>query len=143
MQLKRRYDLIPNIVETVKGYAKHEQETFTKVVELRNSAMKVSDPTEKLDTENQISSALKSIFALAENYPDLKANQNFIQLQENLNKIEDDIQNSRRYYNGTVRELNTAIQTFPTNILAGIFNVKSRKFFEADESERDNVKVSF
>lgn len=143
VQLKRRYDLIPNIVETVKGYATHEKETLTKIVELRNSAMAVSDPADKLETENQITESLKTIFALAENYPDLKASENFKQLQNNLNEIEDAIQNSRRYYNGTVRELNTSIQTFPTNILAGIFSVKSRKFFEAGEGERDNVKVSF
>ncbi len=143
VQLKRRYDLIPNIVETVKGYAKHEQQTFEKIVALRNTAMNETSAEKKGEAENQISQSLKSIFALAEAYPDLKANQNFQQLQQNLNEIEDAIQNSRRYYNGTVRELNTSIQTFPSNIFAGIFGVKAREFFEAGADEKSNVKVQF
>lgn len=143
VQLKRRYDLIPNLVETVKGYASHEKETLEKVVQLRNSAMNSSDPKEKGEYENQISGALKTIFALAEAYPDLKANQNFQTLQQDLSKIEDEIQNARRYYNATVRDFNNQVQTFPANLVASILGFSSREFFEADQQERENVKVDF
>jgi LemA protein len=145
VQLKRRYDLIPNLVETVKGYAKHEAGTLEEVVKLRNSAMSMSgaDVASREGTENQISQALKSIFALAESYPDLKANQNFLDLQGSLTAIESDLQNARRYYNGTVRDYNTTIQMFPGSIFAGIFGFAARAFFAASEDEKQNVKVAF
>lgn len=144
VQLKRRYDLIPNIVETVKGYAKHEQDTLTKVVELRNMAMNSNAGIEEQGKlENQLTGALKTIFALAENYPDLKADQGFRDLQKSLTDIESEIQGARRYYNGTVREYNTKIAVFPNNIFAGMLGFKAREFFEADEDERENVKVDF
>jgi LemA protein len=142
-QLKRRYDLIPNLVETVKGYAKHEQKTLENVVKARTAAMEAKNFKEKEKAENMLTGALKTIFALAENYPDLKANQNFMDLQKNLTEIENQIQLSRRYYNATVRDLNTKIETFPNNIIAGMFSFKQREFFEASEEERKNVKVSF
>lgn len=142
-QLKRRYDLIPNLVETVKGYAKHESKTFEKVTQARTAAMNATDPKEAAKAENMLSDTLKSIFALAENYPELKANQNFSELQQTLNEIEEHIQLSRRYYNGTVRDYNTKIATVPNNIIAGMFHFEKREFFEADEAERENVKVDF
>ncbi len=142
-QLKRRYDLIPNIVETVKGYAAHESGTLTKITEARSAAMNAQGTQAKGDAENMLSSALKSIFALAENYPDLKANQNFSQLQATLAEIEEHVQLSRRYYNGTVRDLNTKIQTFPANIFAGMLGFANRDFFQADDSEKENVQVKF
>lgn len=143
-QLKRRYDLIPNLVETVKGYAKHEKGTFEKVTELRSQAMNAQTPAEQAAAENMLSSTLKSIFALAENYPELKANQNFAELQQSLQDIEEHIQMSRRYYNGTVRDYNTTIQVFPNNMIAGPFGFTKRDFFELDSpEERKNVKVSF
>jgi LemA protein len=144
VQLKRRYDLIPNLVETVKGYASHEKETLANVVELRNAAMSAEGDLEKrAEKENQLSQTLKSIFALAEAYPELKANQNFQQLQTELTEIEDAIQNSRRYYNATVREYNVAIETFPTVIFANMLGFQKRDYFEAAEEERENVKVDF
>ena len=143
VQLKRRYDLIPNVVETVKGYAKHEEKTLTKVVELRNSAMSAKGMEAKGKAENMLTESIKSLFALAESYPDLKANQNFLGLQDELSKIEDDIQNSRRYYNATVRDFNIKVQQFPSNLVAGIFGFNEREFFEADEGEKENVKVDF
>lgn len=143
VQLKRRYDLIPNIVETVKGYAKHEQDTFTKVTELRNAAMNASGVEAKGQLENQLSGALKTLFAVAENYPDLKADKNFLDLQNTLTEIEEEIQGARRYYNGTVRDFNTKIAVFPTNLIAGMLGFKAREFFEAEESEKENVKVDF
>lgn len=143
VQLKRRYDLIPNLVETVKGYAKHEKGTFEEVTKLRNMAMKADSPEAKAKLENQLTNTLKTIFALAENYPELKANQNFLDLQNQLSEIEDQIQSSRRYYNGAVRELNTKIQVFPTNLMAGMLGFKEREFFEAEEEARENVKVDF
>jgi len=145
VQLKRRYDLIPNIVETVKGYAKHEKEVFTKVTEARTAAMSNSGPADsQAKTENMLSGALKSLFAVAENYPALKANENFLHLQAELSEIEEKIQASRRFYNGNVRDYNTKIAVFPNNILAGMFNFKKKEFFEIEnEEERKNVKVSF
>ena len=143
VQLKRRYDLIPNLVETVKGYDTHEKDTFEKIVALRNTAMSSDTATGKAEIENQITGALKSIFALAEAYPELKANENFKQLQQDLSKIEDEIQNARRYYNATVRELNTKTQVFPTSIFAGVLGFSTREYFEAKEGEKENVKVDF
>lgn len=143
-QLKRRYDLIPNLVETVKGYAKHEKDTFKQVVEARNKAMSASgDAAKQAEAENMLSGTLKSLFALAENYPDLRANQNFLDLQQNLAEIEEHIQLSRRYYNGSVRDYNTAISVFPGNIIAGMFNFSKREFFEVEDKVRENVKVDF
>lgn len=143
VQLKRRYDLIPNIVETIKGYAKHEKDTFEKVTMLRSQAMQTSDVAEKGKLENQLTQTLKSLFAVAENYPELKANENFLNLQGTLNEIENEIQGARRYYNGAVRDYNTKIMVFPNNLIAGLLGFKSREFFEADEAEKENVKVSF
>ncbi len=142
-QLKRRYDLIPNLVETVKGYAKHEAGTLEKITKARTDAMNAQGMHDKEAAENMLSSALKSIFALAENYPDLKANQNFLDLQKNLSEIEDAIQNSRRFYNATVKDFNTKIQVFPNNLLAGMMKFIEREFFQASEEEKKNVKVDF
>ncbi|MBU1446592.1 LemA family protein [Patescibacteria group bacterium] len=142
-QLKRRYDLIPNMVETVKGYAKHEKGTFEAVTQARSAAMQAGTPEEKAKAENMLSSTLKSLFAVAENYPELKANANFMELQQTLKEIEEHIQMSRRYYNGTVRDFNTKLQVFPNNIFAGFLGFKKRDFFEIEEGERANVKVSF
>ena len=132
--LKKRYDLIPNLVETVKGYATHESETFTKVTAARTAAMNATSIDEKIANENALSGTLKSLFAVAEAYPDLKANQNFLELQQEIVDTEDKIQAARRFYNGGVRDLNTKIQTFPSNIIAGLFSFKQREFFELDES---------
>lgn len=147
VQLKRRYDLIPNLIETVKGYASHEKETLEKVITARNSAMSMqnsSDIEGKLKAENDLSSTLKSIFALSENYPDLKANQNFLELQKELSDTENKIQASRRFYNGNVRDFNTKIQVFPTNFIAKQLGFSSRDFFEVeDASQRENVAVKF
>ena len=147
VQLKRRYDLIPNLLETVKGYASHEKETLEKVIQARNSAMSVqssSDLEAKLKAENNLSSTLRSIFALSENYPDLKANQNFLELQRELADTENKIQASRRFYNSNVRDFNTKIQVFPSNIIAKQLGFSVRLFFELDDaSERENVKIKF
>jgi LemA protein len=141
---KRRYDLIPNLVETVKGYAKHEKGVFEEVTKARAEAINAKGVAEQSKAENMITSALKSIFAVAENYPDLKANENFAKLQEELSGTEDKIQASRRFYNGNVREMNIAVKTFPTNIIAGVFRFSPRELFElANESEREAVKVDF
>lgn len=142
-QLKRRYDLIPNLVETVKGYASHEAQTLEKVVQARTMAMGAKSLAEKEQAENMITGALKTIFALAEQYPDLKANQNFMELQTTLKEVEEHVQMSRRYYNGTVRDFNTQIQVFPNNIIAGPLGFKAREFFLATDEEKQNVKVSF
>ncbi|MCB4205462.1 LemA family protein [Deferribacterales bacterium Es71-Z0220] len=143
VQLKRRHDLIPNIVETVKGYVKHEASTLEKVVQARNIAMSANSVEDKAKAENMITGALKSLFALSESYPDLKANQNFISLQNTLSEIEDNIQNARRYYNAVVRDYNILCESFPSVIIANIFNFKKREFFEIEETERENVKVNF
>ena len=143
VQLKRRYNLIPNLVSTVKGYAAHEKELFEKVTEARASAMKAEVPAEKEKAENMLSGALKSLFAVAENYPDLKANQNFLELQRELSDTENKIQASRRFYNGNVRDFNTKIQIFPNNIIAGMLKFTQREFFEAEGEEKENVKVEF
>ncbi|MCK9186216.1 LemA family protein [Candidatus Gracilibacteria bacterium] len=142
-QLKRRYDLIPNVVETVKGYAKHESATFEKLTALRSQAMQAKDMGDKEKAENMLSSTLKSLFAVAENYPELKANQNFMDLQNKLAEVEDNLQLSRRYYNAVVRDFNTKIQVFPNNFLAQMLGFASRTFFEAQEPEKENVKVNF
>lgn len=144
VQLKRRYDLIPNLVETVKGYASHEKETFEKVVKARNDAMQASSPNDKTHTENILQSTLRSLFALAEAYPELKANQNFIELQKELANIEEQIQLSRRYYNAVVRDLNTKIESVPSNIVANMFNFEKREYFELESpDERRAPRVSF
>ena len=143
VQLKRRHDLIPNLVETVKGYAAHEKGTFEDVAKFRSMAMQATSPADKAQAENQLTGALKSLFAVAEAYPELKANQNFMELQGSLSQLEDTIQNARRYYNAVVRDLNTKIQSFPTNILAGMFNFQPRQFFETAAADREPVAVKF
>ena len=143
VQLKRRYDLIPNLVNCVKGYAAHEKETFEKVIEKRNQAMSVQAPAEKAAAENEFTQTIKSLFALSESYPDLKANTTFIELQQSLNTVEDDLQNARRYYNATVRNLNTAVDAFPSNIIARKYGFEKREFFDIAETEKQNVTVSF
>jgi LemA protein len=144
VQLKRRYDLIPNLVETVKGYAAHERELFEKVTEARARAMGAGTMGERAEAENMLSSTLKSLFAVAENYPELKASQNFLELQRELTDTEDKIQAARRFYNGNVRDLNTKIETFPTNIIAQSLGFKKMEFFElAEEVAREPVKVKF
>ena len=144
VQLKRRYDLIPNLVNTVKGYATHEQGTFDKVTAARAAAMQAGSAAEKGRAENMLSDTLKSLFAVAEAYPDLKANQNFLELQRELSDTENKIQAARRFYNGNVRDLNTTIESFPGNIIAGIFKFVAREFFQVEnESEKAPVTVSF
>jgi LemA protein len=145
VQLKRRYDLIPNLVSTVKGYAKHEQDTLEKVINLRNQAQAVpSDNVEaQARAEQQLSAGIRGIFALAENYPDLKANTNFMELQRSLADIEDHIQNARRYYNAIVRDNNNFVETFPSMIIARMGGFNTYSYFEIDEQERENVKVEF
>ena len=144
VQLKRRYDLIPNLVETVKGYASHEQETFEKVVQARNMAMGTDSPGQKAENENFLQAALKNLFALAESYPDLKANQNFLDLQNELSEIEEKIQMARRYYNAVVRDLNTKIESVPSNIVANAFGFSKKEYFELDSTEESETpEVSF
>ena len=143
VQLKRRHDLIPNLVETVKGYAAHEKGTFENIAKFRSQAMQAVTPADKAVAENQLTGALKSLFAVAENYPQLQASQEFTQLQGSLSQTEDSIQNARRYYNAVVRDLNTKIQSFPTNILAGMFGFTARQFFETAEADREPVQVKF
>ncbi|MBI4085331.1 MAG: LemA family protein [Candidatus Liptonbacteria bacterium] len=144
VQTKRRYDLIPNLVESVKGYMAHERGVFEKVTEARTRAMGATGGKEKLAAENMLSGALKTLFAVAENYPELKANQNFLDLQNELTDTEDKIQAARRFYNTNVRDMNTAIQVFPTNLIAGVFGFKEMEFFESEnEAERQPVKVQF
>ncbi len=146
VQLKRRYDLIPNLVETVKGYAAHEKGTFEAVTNARSNAISAQeggDVAQQAQAENQLSGALKSLFAVAEAYPDLKANQNFLQLQEELTSTEDRISYARQFYNDSVLGYNNAIQTFPKNVLAGMFNFEKRQFFETAPEETGPVKVQF
>ncbi len=141
--LKKRWDLIPNIVETVKGYAKHEKETLEKVISLRNSAYENMSDEEKIKANEQLTSGINKIMALAEAYPDLKANENFKDLSNQLTKVEEDIANSRKYYNGVVRIYNDKVKMFPSNIFAGLFGYKAKKMFETDAAERENIKVEF
>lgn len=137
VQLKRRLDLIPNLVETVKGYATHESGVFQAVTEARANVMNANGVKETAAAENQFEGALKSLFAVAESYPDLKANENFVELQRELVDTEDKIQASRRFYNSGVTGLNTKVQTFPANVVAAMFSFKNREFFDVDETERE------
>jgi len=141
--MKKRWDLIPNLVESVKGYAGHEKGLLEKITQLRSSNYSTMTDAQKLETNSELTNVLSRLFAVAENYPDLKANQNFMQLSKELSSIEADIANSRKYYNGTVRELNTYLEVFPTNIIGSIFGMQKEKLFEIAENERQNVKVSF
>jgi LemA protein len=144
VQLKRRYDLIPNLVETVKGYAAHERELFEKVTQARSAAMSAKGIKEKGDAENVLSGTLKSLFAVSENYPDLKASTNFLELQRELSDTENKIQAARRFYNGNVRDINIKIESFPSNTVAALFNFKKMEFFQLEEAAaREPVKVSF
>ena len=144
VQLKRRHDLIPNLVETVKGYAAHEKGVFENVAKARSMAMSATTPAQAGQAEGQLTQALRGLFAVAENYPQLQASQEFTQLQGSLNQMEDSIQNARRYYNAVVRDLNTRIQSFPTNIIAGMFGFQQRQFFQVDSpTDRENVAVKF
>jgi len=144
VQLKRRYDLIPNLVETVKGYAGHEKSTLEGVIAARNQAVSATGPADKGAAEGLLAGALRQVFALAEAYPQLRAVESFNQLQQTLNQIEDTVQNARRYYNAVVRDFNTKIAQFPSNIIAGMFNFKAREFFEITApAEREAPKVSF
>src|SRR3989344_4076254 len=144
VQLKRRYDLIPNLVNTVKGYAAHETGVFEKVTEARSRAMGAGTAQDKAQAENMLTGALKSLFAVAEAYPDLKANQNFLELQRELTDTEDKIQASRRFYNGNVRDFNIKIEVFPNNIIAGMLKFSKREFFELqEEAAKEPVKVEF
>lgn len=142
--LKQRFDLIPNLVETVKGYAKHEAETLQAVIAARNSAIAPQTPEQRMQDENAITGAVRQIFALTESYPDLKANQNFVDLQQKLTGLEADIANSRKYYNAVVKQYNNACQTIPTSLIANVGGFHTAAMFEVDDaSERQNVKVSF
>ena len=144
VQLKRRYDLIPNLVETVKGYMAHERGVFEKVTEARTRALGAQNKTEKADAENILSGTLKTLFAVSENYPELKANANFLDLQRELADTENKIQAARRFYNGNVMELNTKIETFPTNLIVGMFGFKKEEFFGLEsEAEKEAIKVKF
>jgi LemA protein len=143
VQLKRRHDLIPNLIETVKGYATHEKELFEKVTQARANAINAQTVQEKGQTENMLTDALKSVFAVAENYPDLKASQNFLQLQTELADTEDKIQAARRFYNGNARDFNIAIEVFPNNLIVGMLGFKKFDFFQAEASEKENVQVKF
>lgn len=144
VQLQRRFDLIPNFVETVKGYMTHEKETFEKISSLRTSWANANSVSEKAELDNQLSTTLKTIMAVSENYPELKANQNFSELSEELRNTENKISFSRQFYNDTVTMYNTKLQVFPSNIIAGMFNFKARDLFKAESDEaRRNVKVDF
>jgi len=142
-ELKKRYDLIPNLVETVKGYASHEKEVFEKVTQARSQAMQAGNPEQRLAAENMLTQSLKSLFAVAENYPDLKANENFLQLQQTLSSVEEDINVSRQGYNAVVKDYMTTLQTFPTVLIAGLLGFGAKAFFEIPEQERENVQVKF
>jgi LemA protein len=148
VQLKRRYDLIPNLVETVKGYMTHERETLVRLTEARTAAMAMHDnknatAQQKEDAENMLSGTLKTLFAVTENYPELKASQNFLQLQDEISDTENKIQASRRFCNGNVRDFNTKIELFPTNLIANSLGFKKYDFFQADNTEKQNVQVKF
>lgn len=143
VQLKKRFDLVPNLVETVKGYASHEKEVFEKIAEARSSITGASNVDERKDGENLLTAGLRQLFAVAEAYPELKANENFKDLQRELSDIESKIAFSRQFYNDTVMKLNTKIQYFPSNIVASMFHFNEAKYFEIAEAERENVKVKF
>jgi len=140
VQLKRRYDLIPNLVKTVKGYAKHERKVFEKVTEARANAIKAQGVGEQEKAENMLTGALKSLFAVAENYPDLKASTNFLELQRELTDTENKIEAARRFYNANVRDLNIRIEGFPSNVVAGMFGFKKKQLFEIEESQKEAAK---
>ncbi len=142
--LKKRFDMIPNLIETVKGYASHERETLESIVNLRNTALTTQSSDEKMQLDKTLSQSVSKIFALAENYPDLKANTNFMSLQDDLSEIETEIERSKRYYNGTVRDYNTAVESFPGNIIANSFGFSKKNFLElADATQRETPKVQF
>ncbi len=143
VQLKRRADLIPNLVETVKGYAKHEKEVFENVTQARASLLSATNLKDKAEANNQLTGALKSLFAVAENYPELKASENFKELQRQLEDTEDKIAYSRQFYNSNVLDYNTKVRTFPSNIIANLFNFKEYEFFQATEEEKKKVEVKF
>jgi LemA protein len=144
VQCKKRYDLVPNLVETVKGYAAHEKSVFENVTKARSMAMQATTPTEMAKAENMFRDTLKSLFAVAEAYPELKANTNFLQLQSQLQELENNLESARRYYNAVVRDFNTQIEVFPSNIIASMFNFKQGDFFQLDApEERKAVKVTF
>lgn len=141
--LKKRFDMIPNLVETVKGYATHEKETLEAVMKARSQVASAGTIDQKVENENMLTGALGRLFAVAENYPDLKANQNFLNLQDQLKSVEQDIANSRKFYNGTVKDLNNSIEQFPSNIVAGLFHFEKMPMFEINEESRQNVQVKF
>jgi LemA protein len=144
VQLKRRHDLIPNLVETVKGYAAHEKGTFENIAKWRSAAMSATTPEDRGQAENQLTGALRQLFAVAENYPQLRASEEFLSLQGSLQEVESTIQNARRYYNAVVRDYDTKLQTFPTNLLAGMMGFQPKQFFQVDPpSDRENVAVKF
>ena len=143
VQLKRRFDLIPNLVETVKGYTKHESETLEEVIKARNTYLSATLPEDQLKADGELTNAINKLFALSENYPDLKANQNFQQLQQELQQTEDKIAMARQFYNDIVMQYNNKIEMVPSNIIASLFKFKQEKFFEANETEKENVKVQF
>ena len=140
--LKKRWDLIPNLVETVKGYAKHEKDTLQEVISLRNTPYESMSDDEKVKTNQKLSQSVTKIMALAEAYPELKANENFIDLSNKLTKIEDDIANARKYYNGTIRIYNNKVQMFPNNIFAKLFGYKTKRMFEASLEDKQNIKIT-
>lgn len=143
IQLKKRYDLVPNLVETVKGYAKHEKETLEEIVELRNKCQSAGNVEDNMKANAELSKAVNKIFALAEAYPELKANENFINLQNELKEIEDKISYARQFYNDSILKYNNKIELFPSNIVASMFHFEKEKFFEAGEQERETVQVKF
>ncbi len=143
VQLKRRFDLIPNLVETVKGYTKHESETLENVVKARNTYLSASTPEAQMEANGELTQAISKLFALAEAYPDLKANANFVKMQDDLKETEDKISYARQFYNDTVLKYNNKVEVIPTNIIAGMFGFKKEAFFQAAEAERENVQVKF
>ena len=143
VQLKRRFDLIPNLVETVKGYTKHESETLENVVKARNTYLSATTPEDQMKANGELTQAISKLFALTEAYPDLKANSNFVKMQDDLKETEDKIAYARQFYNDTVLRYNNKVEVIPTNIIAGLFGFKKEAFFEAQGAERENVKVQF
>ena len=143
VQLKRRFDLIPNLIETVKGYTKHDSETLENIVKVRNTYASANTPQEAMEADGELNKAVSRLFALAESYPDLKANTNFLQMQDELKETENKIASARQFYNDVVLRYNNKIQMFPSNIVAGLFGFKTEAFFEANKEEKENVKVKF